>query len=177
MLAVVLGTASWAASCATTEPPAFSDGTCVAGGCAQTGGAATTGPSTTTGPACVPDAGCAVSWSNDIFTGIIDGPPGCTATGLCHGAGGGGITLTTGQPAAAYTALMAYTIASGGPKYIVPCHPETSGFPCNMAVAAGATDPYSACGIAMPFGGNGMPLTLAQLQSITDWIQCGAPNN
>lgn len=170
---LLLGTATWAASCATTEPPMFSDGDCVAGGCVQSGGSS----SGTTTVACTVDTSCAVHWATDIFAGILDGPAGCTGTGLCHGVGGGGLTLVSGQPDAAYTALLDYTITSG-PKYIVPCSPQTSGFTCNMAVASGVTDPYTpACGIAMPFGTTGMPLTQAQLTSIANWITCGAPNN
>jgi hypothetical protein len=172
---LLVGVGAWVASCATTEPPAFSDGDCVAGGCAQTSGSSS---GTTTSVACTVNTACAVSWQTDIFTAILDGPAGCTGTGLCHGVGGGGITLVSGQAGPAYTALIDYTIANG-PKYIIPCDPQHSGFTCNMALAAGqGTDPYlPACGIAMPFGTTGMDLTLAQLTTIADWIQCGAPNN
>jgi hypothetical protein len=170
---LLVGTALWSTSCATTEPPAFSDGTCVAGGCVQSG--SSSGGTTV---ACTVNTACAVSWSTDIFAAILDGPAGCTGTGLCHGVGEGNITLVSGQAGPAYSALINYTIING-PKYIVPCAPQASGFTCNMALAADAgTDPYTpACGVAMPFGTTGMDLTLAQLTTIADWIQCGAPNN
>jgi hypothetical protein len=175
---LLLGTGGWAAACATTEPPAFSDGDCVAGGCAQSGGASTSGSSSSGGVCTTP---CTVHWGTDIFTGILDGPAGCTAMGTCHGTAGGagGLALTPGDPGGAYTQLMGVTLSMGGPKYIIACDPQASGFTCNMALAADAgADPYTpSCGIVMPFGGTGDLLTLAQLNLIADWIQCGAPNN
>jgi len=43
---------------------------------------------------------------------ILDGPAGCTATGLCHGSSKGGITLETGKAHDAYLALKAYTLSA-----------------------------------------------------------------
>jgi hypothetical protein len=166
-----------AAACATAESPAFSNGECVAGGC-QSSGAATS--SSSTSGACMVNAACAVSWGTDIFSGIIDGPPGCTSA-ACHGSGKGGITLTPGQPSAAYTALTGYTlVATPGPakKYIVPCDPGGSGFPCNLSLGAdGGANPAGTCGFLMPFGAGVTPPTMDQLQKISDWITCGAPDN
>jgi hypothetical protein len=174
---VLLCVAGWAAACSTQESPSESHGDCVAGGCQQ--GSGSSSASSTSG-ACTPDPGCAVKWGTDIFTGILDGPAGCT-TMACHGTGKGGITLASGQSAAAYTALTGYTLlASPGPAkpYIVPCDPAGSGFPCNMAVAADAgANPSGTCGTLMPFGAGTTPLTLDQVTKIGDWIKCGAPEN
>jgi hypothetical protein len=171
--ALVVG--AWAAACASVESVNFSNGDCVAGGCPQTGASSST--SSTGGP-CNVDAGCAVSWQTDIFTGIIDGPAGCTSM-LCHQSGMGGITLTSGDAHGAYTTLKGYTLAATpGPvkPYIVGCDPQGSAFTCNMAVdQASGTNPFGACGSAMPKFKN--YLTVDQVNTIAQWIQCGAPEN
>jgi hypothetical protein len=165
-------------ACSTAETPLFSDGACVAGGCASTSAASSTSSS---GVACTVDTTCAVSWATDIFTPILDGPAGCTAM-TCHGGGAGGITLTTGEPTGAYMVLTGYTLlpAPGPAKpYIVPCSPSASGFPCNMLLGAGGgTNSYGTCGTNMPLVlGGEMALTEAQVSTIADWITCGAPDN
>ena len=170
------------ASCSTQEPPAFSDGACVAGGCAGTG--ATTS-SSSGGVACVVNPSCTVSWATDVFAGIVDGPAGCTSM-TCHGGGMGGITLASGDAHDSYVALTAYSLtATPGPvkRYIVPCDPTDSGFPCNMAVGAGGdadagANAYGTCGAPMPIILAGeTPLTADQVTKIADWITCGAPEN
>jgi hypothetical protein len=157
----------------------FSDGECVAGGCVQGTTSSSGASSSSSGAPCVPDAGCAVSWATDIFTGIMDTPSGCTSAGTCHGAmpNTTGLTLAPGDHHGAYVALTTYTLASTpGPAlpYIVPCDPMASGFPCNMAVATGSTNTFGTCGTPMPLGGT---LTTAQVTQIADWITCGAPEN
>jgi hypothetical protein len=178
-LIVALGTAAWAASCASAETINFSNGECVAGGCAQTGGTTSTTSSSTGGP-CMVNPACSVSFATDVFAGILDGPAGCTATGLCHGDGKGNILLETGKPHDAWQQLTGYTLlATPGPvkPYIVPCDPAASGFTCNMAIdpSDGGTNPYGTCGSPMPNGKN--KLTPEQLNTIVEWIQCGAPDN
>lgn len=128
---------------------------------------------------CTVDPSCAVKWA-DIFTNIIDNAnTGCTSTsGLCHGTGKGGITLEPGKPHEAYLAVTAYTtIDMPGPvkKYIIPCDPAGSAMLCNMKPEAGMTNPFGMCGSTMPLVGTS--LTMAQLQQIADWIECGAPEN
>jgi hypothetical protein len=176
LAALALGAAAvWAVACATQEPPAFSDGTCVAGGCVQSGTSA--GASSSSGT-CAVETGCAVTWGADIFAGIIDGTAGCTATGLCHGSAMGGLSLTSGDAHDAYVALTGYALSNPAQKYIIPCDPQGSGFTCNMALAADAgANPYGSCSIAMPFGTTAEPLSAAELTSIANWIQCGAPEN
>jgi hypothetical protein len=177
---VAAGTAGWAAACSTVESMNFSNGECVAGGCASTGAGQTTTTTTGTPTMCTVDPGCKVSWGTDIFTNIIDGPAGCTATGLCHGDGHGGITLTSGKGHDAYVALTGYTLASNpGPvkKYIVPCDAQDSGFTCNMSVddSEGGTNTFGMCGSTMPLGK--VKISAQDLQNIADWITCGAPEN
>lgn len=170
-----LAVAVWAAACATAENPNLSAGDCVAGGCQQAGASS----SSSSGVACTPNPSCSVSFASDIFADILDGPPGCT-TAACHGGGMGGITLTSGQPAAAYTTLMGYTLLSTpGPakKYVVPCDPGASGFPCNMSLGDGGPNPDGTCGFLMPFGASTTALTADQLTKIGEWITCGAPDN
>ena len=175
--AAVVAAGAWSA-CATAESPPESHGDCVAAGCIT--GTTSSSGGITTSVACTPSATCAVSWSNDIFGGIIDGTAGCTSK-VCHGGGAGGITLTSGAAADAYQTLTGFTLAaSPGPakKYVVPCSPENSGFACNMAVAADAgANPNGTCGVLMPFGAGTSPLTQDQVTKIGDWITCGAPNN
>jgi hypothetical protein len=178
---LVAGAGAWAVACSTVESMNFSDGDCVAGGCVSTGAGQTTTSTTSTGTPtmCTVDPGCKVSWGTDIFVKIIDGPAGCTATGLCHGAGKGGITLVSGSSHSAYVALTGYTLlAMPGPAkpYIVPCDPMASGFTCNMKVdtSEGGTNTFGSCGSVMPLVGG---ISAADLQTIADWITCGAPEN
>lgn len=128
---------------------------------------------------CTVDMSCAAKWS-DIFANIIDNTnTGCTSTsGLCHGTGKGGITLTPGMAHDAYVAMTGYTtLDTPGPvkKYIVPCDTNASAMLCNMKPESGMTNPYGNCGSTMPLVGTS--LTMAQLQTIADWIACGAPEN
>lgn len=170
------------AACSTVNPVAFSDGACVAGGCATLSSSSS---SSSTGTPCTVSTSCTVSWATDIFTPILDGTAGCTSS-ECHGGGKGGITLTSGDPTGAYAALVAYSLLpTPGPvkPYIVPCDPAASGFPCNMALAVGGggtggANPYGTCGAGMPLVLDGeTPLTDAQITTIADWITCGAPDN
>ncbi len=173
---VALGAAAWAASCASAETINFSNGECVAGGCAQTGGTTTT--TTSTGGPCNVNPACTVSFAKDVFAGILDGPAACTATGLCHGDGKGNLLFETGKPSEAYAQLIGYTLLpTPGPvkKYIVPCDPAASGFTCNMALDPGVQNPFGACGSPMPNGKT--RLTQEQLNTIVEWIQGGAPDN
>ena len=179
--ALALGFSAWAAACSSLETVAFSDGDCVAGGCAQATTSASSSSSSTSGGSCTVNTNCAVSWSTDIFAGIIEAQAsGCTTTGVCHGDGKGGITLEAGKAHEAYEALKAYTLlALPGPvkPLIVPCDKAASGMLCNVKVDSGdpGTNPYGECGSLMPLLGTN--LTMAQLNQIADWIACGAPEN
>jgi hypothetical protein len=126
---------------------------------------------------CTPQ--CNVSWATDIFAGMLDTTTAaCTATGLCHGSGKGNLQLTAGSPHAAYMTLTAFTLAaSPGPakKLIVPCDKDNSGLLCNMKTDPGVTNPFGQCGSGMPVVGTN--LTVDQINTIADWIACGAPEN
>jgi hypothetical protein len=183
--------AGWAGACSTVETVSFGDGDCVGVKCQQAGatssssssssaggGTSSTG-STSTTTMCTVDPNCSVKWGAEIFATIIDNvDTGCTATGVCHGSGKGGITIQSGMPHEAYMAFMAYTLLDQpGPvkKYIVPCDKDASGILCNAKPESGMTNPYGACGSLMPLLGTN--LTMTQLNMIADWIACGAPEN
>jgi hypothetical protein len=179
--ALVLGALSiaWPVACSTTETVALSDGDCVAGGCANISGASSAGATTSSssGGACTVNQACATSWATDVFAGILDKPNGCTSAGLCHGNNGGNVTIAPGDAHAAYVTLTAYTLlAQPGPakKFIVPCDKDDSGMLCNMK-EDGSTNPFGQCGSGMPL--TGTDLTIDQLNTIADWIACGAPEN
>lgn len=180
-VAAALALSVIAGACASAETIAFSDGECVAGGCQQ--GSTTSSTSSTTssstGGVCTVNMDCAVKWGTDVFAGILDTPAaGCTKTSGCHGSGQGGVTIEAGKPHEAYLALAAYTLlAQPGPAqpYIVPCDAAGSGMLCNMKQDSGTTNPYGACGSLMPLLGTN--LTMDQLNTIADWIACGAPEN
>jgi hypothetical protein len=182
--ALAAGTLLTAFSCATQETYDFSNGACVAGGCQATNPATVgSSSSSSSGVVCV-DAG-AVSFTTDIFNGMLDnGSTGCTSGGLCHGndaGGAGGLVLLPMDPMDAYTALTASSLmtaplptAAGAKQYIVKGDPGNSGMPCNMDVAGG-TNPFGQCGHGMPV--TGTDLTVGQIDKIATWIACGAPNN
>jgi hypothetical protein len=167
--------------CATEESVNFGDASCVAGGCLGGPGSSTT-TSSSGGPCTVNDA-CTVSFRDDIFTPILDatGTANCaTASANCHATGVGNLTIPEGDAAAAYAALTAYLLDDApGPAgpYIVPCDPSASRWLCNMKGEAGA-NPFGTCGSTMPLiGGTVVPLTTTQLETIAEWITCGAPDN
>ena len=175
--------AVWSVACSTIEPIAFSNGECVAGGCVQSGATSSGASSSSSGAMICQDAGCTVSWATDIYAGIFGSNIGCANATLCHGspASKGGLTLDPAMASAAYTTLSGYTLlATPGPAkpYIVPCD-TGSGILCNMVVDdgdGGTSNPFGTCGSPMPKGGV-HKLTVAQLNTIAKWIQCGALNN
>lgn len=179
--ALALGIAAWIGACSTVETQNFSDGDCVAGGCQQASGSSSSGASSSSSSSgqCTVDQSCAVKWSTDIFANILDTQAaGCTAASLCHGDGKGNLTLTPGDAHGAYVALAAWTMAKDpqmGKAYIAPCDPTGSGMLCNMKAESGSTNAYGECGSLMPLVGTS--LTMDQLNTIADWIACGAPEN
>ena len=130
------------------------------------------------GGACTENAACKVKFSTDIFKAILDGSAGCTGS-LCHGGDTpqGNMVLKTGDAAGAYSEFINYTLKkTPGPAgpYIDRCHPKTSSLLCNTALSDGE-NPYKKCGTLMP--SNNKKLTKAQLDTLAEWIECGAPNN
>jgi hypothetical protein len=160
------------ASCASEESIKF--GLPDAGTAQPSGGA-------TTGGACTVNAACKVSFKKDIFTPIVDGPAGCTGTKLCHGGDTpmGDMILVPGDAHAAYVEFVNYTLkAKPGPggAYLSPCDPMHSQILCNTAISDG-DNPYGSCGTVMPFGSAATKLTKKQLDTLAEWITCGAPEN
>lgn len=135
----------------------------------------------TTGGVCSVDPMCKVSFKKDIFTAIIDGPAGCTGAALCHGGDTpqGDMILKPGDSHGAYSEFINYELKkSPGPAgvYIAPCDATNSRMLCNTAISD-ADNPYGVCGTAMPFGSAATKLTKKQLDTLAEWIACGAPEN
>ncbi len=181
----VLGAAGLvcAFACATEETLTFGDPERVAGG------TQTVASSTTTGVTCAPDPLCAVSWRDDVFAGIlaapVDGetPSGACASTNCHKQEQGGFVFEGKDSDVAYSQLLQFLLPKVG-RYIVPCEPELSAILCNLRFAEGTLNPYAAngpCGSLMPkllsISPVKQPLSQAQLDTIAEWIECGAPLN
>lgn len=169
MLVLAACAAAW--GCASEEIPKYGEPAQGVGG--STGGTAGTGG---TGGACEVDPACAVKFGTDVFP-VLDTTSKCADAGLCHGNGmsPGGLALEAGNAADYHGALTSFVLADGG-KYVVPCDPGNSKLLCNLKVSDG-DNPHGECGKAtMPVAAADAP-TLAQLQAIEDWIECGAPNN
>jgi len=161
-------------ACATEESVVFGDPARVVGP-----GGPGTGTSTT-GGTCNPDPNCAESFDADVFTPILEATASCAAAS-CHQDSIGGFQYTAGDAASAYAALVGYNLEGEGP-YIVPCDPDTSTLLCNLRVEDGTDNPFGSCGAIMPRADDAdavsdTPLTLDQLNTIADWIACGAPEN
>jgi hypothetical protein len=169
-----------AASCSTEESIRF--GSPNGGGSATSG--PTTGSSATTGSGapCTVNPMCKVSFKTDVFAGILDGPAGCTGTASCHGsdAAPGNMILKPGDAEAAYLELTNFQLKpKPGPAgaYVAPCDKMGSRLLCNMTLATGDNS-FGACGTAMPLAlGTAMKLTQMQLDTLAEWIACGAPDN
>ena len=139
------------------------------------------GATSTSGGACMVDPTCKVSFKTDIFAAILDGPAGCTGAKLCHGGDTpqGDMVLKTGESHAAFDELVNYQLKSKpgpGGAYISQCDKMGSRLLCNMAISDG-DNPYGVCGTVMPFGGAATKLTRKQLDTLAEWIACGAPEN
>ena len=157
-------------SCATEESVRFAE---------PDGGSGS--PGVTSGGVCNVDPMCKVSFKNDIYKPIIDGAAGCTAAALCHGGDTpqGDMILKPDDSTGALSEFLNYQLKkSPGPAgaYIVPCDKAGSRLLCNTAVESGK-NPYGACGTAMPFGSAATKLTIQQLDTLAEWIACGAPDN
>jgi hypothetical protein len=158
------------AGCATEEIPPYGDPARVVAG-AGTSGAA--------GGACTPNPSCTVSFAKDVMP-ILDGVAKCSATGPCHGSGEGGVTLNAGDVLGTLNTLKDTQILEG--PYVVPCDAAASQMLCNMRIEGDPTkNPFGTCGSRMPKakedGIDDLALNEMQLNTIAEWIKCGAPSN
>jgi hypothetical protein len=118
------------------------------------------------------DAGCSVSWSNDIYPKMESGGAWDCGSSACHGVTPPVLATSSHDY---YVALANYTaaVASGtgaGEPYINPCStdPTKSDFVCN-------TKTTGYCGTQpMPLG---LPIASAGLAELATWVACGAPEN
>jgi hypothetical protein len=185
-----LGSPRWLAialvlcGCATEEEIEFGDPAFVAGGHA---------PDPTEPPPCIPSGACAKSWRTHVYPGIFDAPldgeapsGACAAPG-CHDQGSGGFFFPTSNAAEAYIRLTGFELY-GARKYIVPCHPQLSHALCNLRFQPDVDNPYvgedlpltGGCGSPMPKPDElvpSSPLNQEQLDTLAEWITCGAPDN
>ena len=172
MLSVAVIAAS--PSCATEEEVQYGDPARVAVGASSGSGSSSGG--------CPPDPSCAVSFKDDIFAPILDAKAKCSAQ-TCHGGGLAGLLLTPGDSDGAYSALTTYRLSGGRGEYVVPCDTAASKLLCNFKLAPGEEEnPYDKCGSLMPKALLGdpvddEPLTVAEIETVAMWIECGAPSN
>lgn len=180
--------------CATEEIPQYGDPDKVIGGVGATGSASgsTSGSSGSTSSSgasssgmCMVDAGCAVSFKDNVLP-IFDNKAKCSDA-KCHGPGAGqDPVMTPGDAAATLQVLLAYNfLGEANDKYIAPCDVAASKLICNMRLDTGNnTNPYGPdCLPRMPKvlasddGVADAPLSVTELNTIAEWISCGAPNN
>jgi hypothetical protein len=177
--------------CATEEIPPYGDPAKVIGGVGATGSGSASSSSGSSGSSgssssgmCMPDAGCAVSFANDVFP-ILENTAKCSAA-VCHGPGAAQApVMTPGDAKATVQVLLGHPFNEGSDPYIVPCNPAASKMICNMKLDTGNdTNPFGPdCLPRMPkvkIADDGVadaPLTVMELNKIAEWISCGAPDN
>lgn len=117
---------------------------------------------------------CAVSFKTDVLGALTRAN---CATAGCHGGANPAQQprIDPADPNSMYQEFQAFTVSTGAggkgaaPLYINPCStdPAQSGIVCNLSGT-------NTCGAKMPVGAD---IAAADLQKITDWVKCGAPNN
>jgi hypothetical protein len=112
---------------------------------------------------------CTVHWTTDIFPMMKStGPWQCAGPSPCHSTQAP--MMSDADPTATYNSLVAYSSKGLPHRYVQPCaDPSESGILCNLSTP-------STCGSPMPING-AMILSADQIQTITNWLKCGAPNN
>jgi hypothetical protein len=171
ILATIAAIPIAAFGCATEEIPPYGDPAKVVGAA---------GAGSSTGGNCVPDAGCGVSFANDVFP-ILETSAKCSEATVCDGGNAGDVLLMGGDPKALREGLLAAKLGGIDP-YIVPCDANASKMPCNMRIETGQVNTYPKCGALMPKvdpddAVDDVRLTQQQIDTIAEWIQCGAPDN
>jgi hypothetical protein len=180
-LVTVLGALT---GCATEEQVEFGDPAFVAGGNSRGSGNV---------PVCIPNGACAKSWNTHVYPGIFDAPldgdvpsGACGAPG-CHDKGSGGLFFPSGNADEGFVRLTNFQLV-GDRRYIEPCYPELSHVMCNLRFLPEVVNPYvgpdeeltGGCGSPMPKPDDlvpSSPLNQEQLDTLAEWIQCGAIDN
>jgi hypothetical protein len=142
---------------------------------AEAGGTMTDG-GTTDAPTVTGDGGaCPVSWKATIYPALT-GRWGCSSS-VCHGTGDFQPLIENGDAGGVYANFVAFAGAAGPPgglPYVLPgsTDPSKSSFLCSI-------DPTNTCGTLMPYMDTAAdtPVTAMDLQNVTTWVTCGAPDN
>lgn len=103
----------------------------------------------------------------------------------CHApAAGRPPTMTPGDAAATLASLKSYFLGEDPlSPYIVPCDTAGSKMLCNMKMGSGTgLNAYGDCGLRMPkVSAQDMVadeyISQTDLNTIAEWIKCGAPDN
>lgn len=174
--------------CATEEIPQYGDPAKVIGGVGATGsgaGSSSSGSgSSSSSGMCMPDAGCMVSFKNDVFP-ILEMKAKCSDA-ACHAPGANHVpVMTPGDSAATLQSLLMHPFQEDpNSPYISPCNVTASKIICNMKLDTGNnTNPYvpQDCLPRMPKvqsdAVDDAPLSVTDLNKIAEWISCGAPDN
>ena len=110
-------------------------------------------------------------------------PAGACGADGCHDQNRGGLLFDENNSQAAHEALLAFQHPLFG-AYVAPCAPQDSGLLCNLLVEDGVPtpNPVSDCGSKMPKVSAlnspvKAPLTQNHINTIVEWIECGAPFN
>ena len=153
----ILAVGSWAGGCAgELDPSLVPTG---AGGTVGTAG--TTGTGGTSGPPC------------DAVTMLLANTAKCATAGACHGSSGTqGIDFTAaglvGRLVGKMPAATSPSCSTSAMPYLVANSDPASGLLLDKMKAA------PSCGLTMPFGGLGGPVTPAEMTCLADWATAAA---
>lgn len=171
--------------CATEETLNFGDPARVSGGLVE----GDTSGGCDDCNSCTVNTQCPVDWDNDVFP-ILSGANtgGCGNEG-CHApiTQAGGLLFDPSSATDSYQEVVGYSLVGVGP-YVTPCEPALSSLVCNLALATGTENQFvgddqffkGTCGSAMPKtngSSTARELNQDELNIITTWITCGAPQN
>jgi hypothetical protein len=131
----------------------------------------------------MPDAGCAVSFANNVFP-ILETKAKCSDA-ACHAPAAAQIpVMTAGDAATTLQVLLGHKfLEEAADAYIVPCDPMASKIMCNLKLdPVDGTNTFGKCAPTMPKVSaldmvDDAPLSLIELNTIAEWITCGAPDN
>lgn len=119
-----------------------------------------------------PDKGCVVQWARDIYEPLVRVKWGCTA-GNCHD--GYSPPQISDNNAKLARRELTFVTTRGKPStpYVNTCSkdPQASSILCNLNVQG----TLATCGRPMPL--ERAPLTPADLDTLKQWLACGAPDN